>query len=103
VYIYKVYRRSLPPALPGAILLGGWRMAIACFAFLYELFVLGVIALPKQSRDAAVTALVLFAAAGLWYALFLRPKVRHGAAGPPAEDTSADAAVGAAPTEQAGH
>jgi amino acid transporter len=102
VYIYKVYRKSLPPALPGAILLGGWRMAIACFAFLYELFVLGVIALPKQSRDAAVTAVVLFAVAGLWYALYLRPRVRRGAAGPPAETTSAGSAVGAAPTEQSG-
>lgn len=99
VYIYKAYKRSLPEALPGAILLGGWRMVIACFAFLYELFVLGVIALPKQNRDAAVTAIVLFAAAALWYLVFLRAKVRRGTAGPPVEGTAADAAVAGPPNE----
>ena len=93
VYIYKVYRKSLPQPLPGAILLGGWRMAVACFAFVYELFVLGVIALPKQSRDAAVTALILFAAAGVWYLAFLRPRIRRGVAGPPSMADSAGAAA----------
>jgi amino acid transporter len=102
VYIVKVYRRTLPEALPGAVLLGGWRMAIACFAFLYELFVLGVIALPAQNRDAAVTAIVLFAAAGLWYLVYLRPRTRRGEAGPAAMTPVAAAVSAEPPGDQAG-
>jgi amino acid transporter len=94
VYIYKVYRRNLPEPLPGAVLLrGGWRMVIACFAFLYEIFVLGVIVLPKQSRTDALTGLILFAAAGAWYLVFLRARTRAGTAGPPVSGTAEAAAA----------
>ena len=102
VYIVRVYRKSLPEPLPGAILLGGWRMAVACFAFLYELFVLGVIALPRQSRTAALTAVILFAAAAAWYLLFLRARVHRGVAGPPPEAEPAGATAVAPPAGEAG-
>jgi amino acid transporter len=88
-YLYKSYTGSLPKPLPGAIIMGKWGRLIAWAALAYELFVLGVISLPADSRDGAVTALGIVAFAAIWYALFLYRKIKANKVGPPAEISTA--------------
>lgn len=73
-------RRNQVAAIPADFSLGRWSTPVFVLATLWLVAVLADLTIPPDFRPAAITALVVWALAILWYALFIRGRVRRGEA-----------------------
>jgi amino acid transporter len=73
-------RRSQVLTIPSGFTLGRWATPVFVLSTIWLVGVLLDLTLPPDFRPAAITALVIWAIAILWYVLFIRGRVRRGEA-----------------------
>jgi amino acid transporter len=73
-------RRDRVAGIPTTFSLGRWATPVFVLATIWLIGVLADLTIPPDFRPAAVTALVIWAIAILWYLLFIRGRVNRGEA-----------------------
>lgn len=87
----------IPDAPPGTIDMGRWLRPLSWVGIVWSLMIIGLMTLPRVNHIAGEYTLYALALGTLWYAAYLRPRIRRGVAGasirPLSSETGAEAAI----------
>jgi amino acid transporter len=84
-------RHNRIPQVPqgsGYMDLGKWLTPVAAFGIAFALFIMAYLTLPKVNHTAGEYSIYALAVGIVWWAVYLRPKLSKGEAGPPPEALS---------------
>ena len=89
-------RRDRVAGIPADYTLGRWATPVFVLATIWLVGVLADLTIPPDFRPAAITALVIWVLAILWYLLFIRGRVNRGEAATALRALGVEAAPGTA-------